>query len=270
MSYYSALETIRRRRRKEESEGSATEDSELPHIVKLKKLDGIPPLRASSSSPPPKKIKKSSSSNQSQYQQKAQKPATEEFDFVRVKPKDQVPLATFWSTLEPYFRSLTEQDREFLLQKSDQGKPYLIPPLGSYYLDTWAEEDQAVGDKTFITSKPTPPQQQQQHLKYLKQPLTDQQLLKDDIGCGTLTERLISSLVQENLLHGEPSEQTKEEEEEEEEEDDIVIDKKYNAKTVVQMSTDPADEIVGFEERLKRELRYAGLFGDEDVSALDI
>jgi hypothetical protein len=204
-----------------------------------------------------------------------QKPAVEEeVDFVRVKPKDQVPLATFWSSLEPYFRNLTEQDREFLLQKSDQGKPYLIPPLGPYYLDTWAEEDQALGDKTFITSKPTPPPQQQ--LKYLKQPLTDQQLLKDDISCGTLTERLISSLVQENLLDGEPSGQEDREEEEEEEEnddddyeqDDSVIDKKYNAKTVVQMATDPVDEVVGFEERLKRELRYAGLFGDEDVSAL--
>lgn len=194
---------------------------------------------------------------------------TDEVDFVRVKPKDQVPLATFWSSMESYFRNLTEQDREFLLQKSDQGKPYLIPPLGPYYLDTWAEEDQSVGFMVSkSTSTPTPPPSSQPQLKYLKQPLTDQQLLKDDISCGTLTERLIASLVQENVLDGEPLDQQDDEEEVEENDDDIVIDKKYNAKTVIQMSADPGHEVVEFEERLKRELRYAGLFGDEDVSKL--
>ena len=40
-----------------------------------------------------------------------------DIDFVRVKPKDQVPIMTFWSYMEPYFRPVTEEDREFLLQK---------------------------------------------------------------------------------------------------------------------------------------------------------
>ncbi|KAG1058896.1 hypothetical protein G6F42_028495 [Rhizopus arrhizus] len=44
-----------------------------------------------------------------------------------------------------------------------------------------------------------------------------------------------------------------------------ALEKKYHAKTVTQLTPDPTEDIVEFEERLKRELRYAGLFGDEDI-----
>ncbi|KAI7903698.1 histone acetyltransferases subunit 3-domain-containing protein [Cokeromyces recurvatus] len=171
-----------------------------------------------------------------------------EVDFVRVKPKDQVPITTFWSTLEPYFRNLTEEDRNFLLQKSDQGKPYLIPPLGRHYLEKWAEEEEELSLK--ITTKP---------MQHEERPAEEG---------SSLTERLISSLVIENIMD---YEQLNEDEDEEIGDEnritpiDPMIEKKYNAKTVVEMSIDPTEEIVSFEERLKRELRYAGLFGDEDV-----
>lgn len=41
----------------------------------------------------------------------------DEVDFVRVKAKDQVPILTFWTAIDPHFRPLTEEDREFLLEK---------------------------------------------------------------------------------------------------------------------------------------------------------
>jgi hypothetical protein len=41
----------------------------------------------------------------------------DELDFVRVKPKDQVPILSFWATIDPHFRPLEEADREFLLEK---------------------------------------------------------------------------------------------------------------------------------------------------------
>lgn len=41
----------------------------------------------------------------------------DEPDIVRVKPQHQVPIYTFWNAMEPYFRPLTEEDRNFLLQK---------------------------------------------------------------------------------------------------------------------------------------------------------
>lgn len=41
----------------------------------------------------------------------------DELDFVRVKPKDQIPILTFWATIDPHFRPLEEADRELLLEK---------------------------------------------------------------------------------------------------------------------------------------------------------
>lgn len=41
----------------------------------------------------------------------------EELDFIRVKPAHQVPVVNFWAAVEPYFRPLTAEDRDFLLQK---------------------------------------------------------------------------------------------------------------------------------------------------------
>ncbi|KAI9486127.1 MAG: histone acetyltransferases subunit 3-domain-containing protein [Benjaminiella poitrasii] len=217
---------IRRRRRRE----SSSEDTDHnANIIKLKKLDTpVATARAQN----------------------------EEVDFVRVKPKDQVPITNFWSTLEPYFRNLTEDNRNFLLQKSDQGKPYLIPPLGRHYLEKWAEEEEELAIKTTAVEK---------HESGTDDPSSNG---------GSLTERLISSLVVENLLNEDEEKQMMMSEGEEEEDDDVgmqvsaidpMIEKKYNAKTVLEMASDPTEEIVSFEERLKRELRYAGLFGDEDV-----
>ncbi|CEP08162.1 hypothetical protein [Parasitella parasitica] len=278
LSRQAALEIIRRRRRREETESSDERRSESPHVnIKLKKMDIASPLIPQSESPPPvpskqktdiKKVKKSSSargnhtdskhSKNHNFKQKSQ--SLEEVDFVRVKPKDQVPITTFWATLEPYFRNLTEEDREYLLQKSDQCKPYLIPPLGQHYVEKWAEEDQSLGLHT-----------SESKIKHLQHTMaTDSQHAADS---GSLADRLISSLVKENLLpeeiiHSEDDDENEELFDEAGGENGLMtdaIEKRYNAKTVTQLNPNPTEDIVEFEERLKRELRYAGLFGDEDI-----
>ncbi|GAA5816822.1 hypothetical protein MFLAVUS_010356 [Mucor flavus] len=300
-SRQAALETIRRRRKREEIENSddVTRRSASPHhIIKLKKLDGFPSLSsqnnpsASSSPPPPKqsnepKKKKSSTHARAQHlaggesskqgkqnsKQKNIQQEKEEVDFVRVKPKDQTPIATFWTALEPYFRSLTEEDRAFLLEKSDNNKPFLIPPLGQYYAEQWVEEDQAAGFGSHTRSPSRhgldhPPPTPHHKLKYLQNEITDENLLQDDIGSGTLTERLLSSLVQEELLG--PSEAKAIQNQNDDIDDpmsDVETERQPNhhGRTIVELSSDPTDEIVGFEERLRRELRYAGLFADDDI-----
>lgn len=249
----------------------------------------------------------STSSEHGKQHTKQQKPSNnnnttrEEVDFVRVKPKDQVPITAFWTALEPYFRTLTEEDRAFLLVKGDNGKPYLIPPLGPFYLDQWAEEDQALGISSHTRSPSSnnnnissrqgsvdPTSQAANNsnnkLKYVQHDITDDILLQNDISCGSLTERLISSLLAEDLI--DPSEAVKIEQQHS---DDLVGDEENNdpmsdveipsynnkqqgkqqhyGKTIVELASDPTEEIVGFEERLKRELQYAGLFGEEEVSS---
>ncbi|KAI9361317.1 histone acetyltransferases subunit 3-domain-containing protein [Pilaira anomala] len=294
-SRQAALEIIRRRRRREETENSddVTRRSESPHhIIKLKKLDGFPSLASqnttSSSSPPPSKQsndtkkKKSNTHARAQHhhggesskqgkqhsKQKNFQQSKDDVDFVRVKPKDQVPIATFWTAMEPYFRNLTEEDRAFLLEKSDNSKPFLIPPLGQYYAEQWAEEDQAIG---FGLHTRTPSRQSIDHtpqhkLKYLQREITDENLLQDDIGSGTLTERLLSSLVAEEIL--DPSEvKSFQNDDNDDPMSDVETDKqsKHHGRTIVELSSDPTEEIVSFEERLRRELRYAGLFADDDI-----
>lgn len=288
--------------------------SESPHhIVKLKKLDGLPTLSQSMSPPPQpppshqhqqpiasmhhqltnetKKKKsnharaqhplggESSSSSSKQGKQHSkqkshQQQPKEEVDFVRVKPKDQVPIATFWAALEPYFRNLTEEDRAFLLEKADNSKPYLIPPLGHYYAEQWAEEDQALG---FGIHTRTPSRQgsvdHHPKLKYLYE-ITDENLLQDDVSSGSLTERLLSSLVAEDLLDpsqlntASKSQSDDDEDDQSNQLEDQIKQEKHHGRTIVELSSDPTDEIVSFEERLRRELRYAGLFADDDVSCI--
>lgn len=251
------METLKRRKRREETQSpdSIVRRSESPHhTVKLKILDNHSMRSSASPSPKPKQINEIKK-KMTKKKQKTHQPAAEEVDFVRVKPKDQVPIATFWSALEPYFRNLTEEDREFLLQKSDQGKPYLIPPLGQHYLEKWAEEDMAASINTITNNN-----SEQHKLRYLANPhdISDPQLLQNDIGGGSLTERLISSLVVENIL----TEDINLNEDEQEDGQDIV--EKKHTRTMLQ--SDPPAEVVDFEERLRRELRYVGLFSDEDVT----
>lgn len=266
--------------------------SESPHhVVKLKKLEGLPTLSKSiSPTPPPmqqftNETKKKKSNNaraqhplggesskqgkQHSKQKSNHQQPKEEVDFVRVKPKDQVPIATFWAALEPYFRNLTEEDRAYLLEKADNSKPYLIPPLGNYYAEQWTEEDQALGFGMH-TRTPSRNNSIDHHhkLKYLQHEMTDENLLQDDIGSGSLTERLLSSLVAEDLL--DPSEAIENQSDDEDQMSDIdttnLKQPKHHGRTIVELSSDPTDEIVSFEERLRRELRYAGLFADDDVS----
>ncbi|KAI9250910.1 histone acetyltransferases subunit 3-domain-containing protein [Phascolomyces articulosus] len=347
-----ALEALRRRRRRDEIDSSeddlpSSTRSESPHhIVKIKKLDAAP--TSHSESPPPvskspsfgkqhkppetkkKKTSKASSQGKHPKPKSAHTKTNNDVDFVRVKPKDQVSVLTFWSAMEPYFRQLTEEDRKFLLEKGDDAKPYLIPPLGRHYIETWAEEEQATvpsrgrsnspvatrregsvestknqtelssnkeiatsgkagtssssstaaggattTDATADATKEEKPEPIPERVRYLKptEPLTDDYLMTEDLSCGGLAERLLSSLVIEDMVdlaelknmillddattNGVGTD------------DDMDLDSVSSSeggRTVVELSNNPPEDIVDFEERLKRELRYAGLFGDEDIA----
>ncbi|KAG1453256.1 hypothetical protein G6F56_007618 [Rhizopus delemar] len=240
-SRQAALETIRRRRRKEESEEGR--HSEPPH-TKLKQLEP----RAYESMSPPSEVKKK--------KQLIHARAQEEPDFIRVKAKDQVPITTFWTAIDPYFRPLAEEDRTFLMERADTSKAFLIPPLGEHYQDQWSREDQLLQTKSPFSARINAVDPQHIKLRYIKDPITEDQLLQDDLSSGSLTERLLSSLVTEDKKTDCPVIKQEEDEEEEDDDDEEEDEEETEESTL---------EIFHFEERLKRELRYAGLFTEDDA-----
>ncbi|KAI9323781.1 histone acetyltransferases subunit 3-domain-containing protein [Dichotomocladium elegans] len=334
---HAALEVLRQRRKRDDSSeddlvSNSTTRSESPlGIVKSKKLENMAPITSRSASPPPapsgkhhlpkphetsqhkkKKTSKAMSRANGEHQgkhpkAKSQQRIENDVDFVRVKPKDQVPILTFWSGMEPYFRPLTEEDRKFLLEKGDDVKPYLIPPLGRHYREVWAEQAAESGlpssssststtrgrsnspapisnNGNGVTGRAPHPDAQaasetaetaatkQEPVRYLRstENFTDDFLLTNDLSCGSLAERLLSSLVIEELVDAEELRMiAKEEDEENEEGDPMDLDasstSSFPGRTITELTSEQPEEIVEFEERLKRELRYAGLFGDDDI-----
>jgi len=62
-------------------------------------------------------------------------------DYSKVKPQNQIPIATFYSYCDQFLRPMTEDDINFL-QNTEDITPYMvIPPLGKHYLESWPEED---------------------------------------------------------------------------------------------------------------------------------
>lgn len=184
-------------------------------------------------------------------------------------------------------------------------KPFLIPPLGQHYLETWANEEANVvppttssqtrgrsnspapsnnnrissdpdismtgnGASSSSEALPPPPPERARYLKQ-GEAITDDYLLTDDLSCGSLTERLLSSLVLEDLVDVSDIRAMAGSEDEDEEDDPMDTDSvsSYSGgRTITELAPDPPEDIVDFEERLKRELRYAGLFTDDDVGVM--
>ncbi|KAG0198748.1 Transcriptional regulator [Mortierella sp. GBA30] len=178
-------------------------------------------------------------------------------DFSKVKVANQVPIQTFWASMDPYFRPFTESDRTVLEEEGDQVTPLLIPPLGKHYLDAWAEEDRSLipfdgfesrRNSVDSTKDPTPSRN-----TVYNQPfeLTDENIDQDEISCGPLTERIICSLISEEVVEAKEIKQ------------DDESSGSSTAPATVQAS---ARNYAELEERIKRELRYIGLLGNEEIN----
>ncbi|KAI8602357.1 histone acetyltransferases subunit 3-domain-containing protein [Dissophora ornata] len=194
--------------------------------------------------------------------EKSQKPPPKaqevQEDFSKVKVANQVPIQAFWASMEPYFRPFTESDRVVLEEEGDQVTPLLIPPLGKHYLDAWAEEDRALmpydGYESRRSSVDLVKDPTLSRNTVYNQPfeLTDENIEQDEVSCGPLTERIICSLIAEDVV--EPKELTQD--------DDQSALPPSPAPTVAQSN---AKNYAELEERLKRELRFVGLLGSDEI-----
>lgn len=211
---------------------------------------------------------------------------------------------TFWTAIDPHFRPLTEEDREFLLEKvisrerhfraiayitkftcitykqPDDEKFYYIPPLGRHYTEVWSEDELPPAmsrSHSPATSAASSRQGSHDHLRYLSSydQITDDHLFKDDISCGNLTERLLSSLVADEMTGNDNIIAIANEDDEDtysilpnsssSSSSEPVGKQQHYSRSIDEISSIPPDDIAQFEERLKSELRYAGLFGEDDV-----
>ncbi|KAI9483520.1 MAG: histone acetyltransferases subunit 3-domain-containing protein [Benjaminiella poitrasii] len=260
-----ALEALRRKRRRDDDSKGGTQKTKnmSPHLMtKVKKTDDASPVMPSA--------KPQSKSNQHSHTKKKKSieqnnlkrsctPAHQEVDFVRVKAKDQIPILTFWSTIDPHFRPLEEEDRQFLMANEEDEQFYKIPPLGRHYTEVWSEDESL---STLATNSSQRDDHSSVKHRYLRdhQPMVDDHLLCNDMSCGQLTERLLSSLVPDPSGHQEA--ELEDDDSVIMDENDVIVERNYHNNKLHMV---PPENIVDFEENLKRELRYAGLFGEDDV-----
>lgn len=142
--------------------------------------------------------------------------------------------------------------------------PFLIPPLGRPFSETWADEDRGIpattkafdlngtSNASAITVKP---------VQLTDDPAVNDQLLEstDDIGCGPLTERIMSALVREEVISEDEGKGDDDEEERER--------AAWKAKSSSNSAGINKDmETVEMEERIRRELKFIGLLGDEEIN----
>ncbi|CDK28365.1 unnamed protein product [Kuraishia capsulata CBS 1993] len=190
-----------------------------------------------------------------------------DIDFSKNKPPNQIPFTTFQSYIEPYFRPYTDEDIKLLKTRvnlpstlpkdyDDRLTPFIIPKMGPFYGDVWAEEDSANSG----TGVPKPAggataqamALQNEHSRNLVAPkgsaqdLTDETLETEDISCGPLASRLLSAILQEEDLN-----------------DDIKSDpddEDQGEDSPGWKSTASAPDYSSLEQRLKRELKYIGVY----------
>ena len=126
------------------------------------------------------------------------KPTEVTDDFSRSKQPIQVPVTTFYASIEPWLRPIKEEDVGFLEFNGDEVEPFVVPKLGRHYADVWEEEDTALYGAPLqstmaarVTSISTTPPKG----KWDPSTLTEQDLLSEERGHGPLTERLVSALL---------------------------------------------------------------------------
>ncbi|KAI7833106.1 histone acetyltransferases subunit 3-domain-containing protein [Kickxella alabastrina] len=171
-------------------------------------------------------------------------------DFSRVKVTNQVQIQTFMASLEPYFRTISDEDIAFLENLRDPQESYVVPRLGKFYAQTWAEEETRFTAKHLLDSDsrgraPLPT------TSFLGADLVDSDLTLNLARLAPLTERIISALVAERLVQQLPENVGS---------SDSESDGEAGAR-----QTPLSGDATSLEDRLKRELRYIGILDDGDV-----
>ncbi|ODV80350.1 uncharacterized protein CANTADRAFT_233189 [Suhomyces tanzawaensis NRRL Y-17324] len=197
-------------------------------------------------------------------------------DFSKGKPPaNQVQFTTYQTYIEPYFRTFTNEDLDFLneedilppgFEKTDYDAnvtPFIIPKLGPLYSEVWIDEDASLSTK--LNSPAYQPLLGDSYKpKGSIEQLSDEMLYTEEISCGPLSSRLISAILgnnEANVDYDEESEKASDNENEKalEPTNDEEVATKLNSGEDYRLNTE-VNDFYSVEERLKRELKYIGIF----------
>ncbi|SCU81846.1 LADA_0C01420g1_1 [Lachancea dasiensis] len=211
-----------------------------------------------------------------------------DMDFSRPKPANQIQYTTFLTSVDNFFRELNEDDIKFLKNRylvppnvsversyDPEVTPYVIPKLGPTYIDAWAKED---NNQNIANLSPPPLQDPSSILpKKSSSDLNDDALETDEISCGPLVSRLLSAIMKdetkdENELDSLGDNESKTHTPSlgnsaltpSSEIDDEKSAKGQSSNFLPQQQEWKANSVnldyPTFEERLKRELKYVGIY----------
>ncbi|PVH14192.1 uncharacterized protein CXQ87_002319 [Candidozyma duobushaemuli] len=198
-------------------------------------------------------------------------------DFSKHKaPSNQVQFTTYQSYIESFFRPFSNDDIHFAnekyvlppgFEKGDYDpatSPYLIPKLGPFYADVWAEEDANLRSKLSSPAPQKPPLESYKP-KGTQDDVNDEKLLTEDVSVGPLSSRLLSAILSIHEAKGESARDDDEESIKSEDtrseanmslDEDVATQLDSDAYRV----TSEVNDFYSMEERLKRELKYIGIF----------
>lgn len=133
-----------------------------------------------------------------------------DMDFSRPKPTNQIQYSTFLASIDNFFRELTDDDVKFLKKKylvppnvtversyDPEVTPYIIPKLGPLYTEIWAKED---NNQNIANLSPPPLNDPSSILpKKSSAELSDDVLETEEVSCGPLVSRLLSAILKDEL-----------------------------------------------------------------------
>lgn len=205
-----------------------------------------------------------------------------DIDFSKTKaPSNQVQFTTYQSYIESFFRPFSNEDITFANEKfvmppeldnlsyDPLVSPYLIPKLGVFYADVWAEEDAALRSKLSSPGVQKPPLESYKP-KGNADNLVDEKMLTEDISCGPLSSRLLSAILsvhEANRTGQEDRGNFNGESDQIKKEGSIMDDNIFSDDVATQLDfgdtykvASEVNDFYSMEERLKRELKYIGIF----------
>ena len=118
----------------------------------------------------------------------------------------------FWSTVEPYCADITIDDlkilEDIIKAPTEDGEYFRVPPLGKHYTQVWAQEDlneeQREGNKTEKRRAGASLSSNSENMDFEKKSknldLRSLPIEEETCPFGPLTQRLLSALVDENIL----------------------------------------------------------------------